>query len=221
MYRLYLSYENKILTINKGANMGFDLYGINPRTERKRPERPVGMFEEDVPQPTKKEVEKYFEELNDFHEEVGAYFRNNVWWWRPLANYIIDFTGCVEKGDEEKWHENGGHEVDEETAIQIANQLEHLIKTGHTEKYAEEYMKEHEEANLHNEKIGEEMKKFQDEMDKKYNRDIAPSEYNQDDYKKWSAIYDKKKSIGNYPFNVNNVKEFIEFAKNSGGFRIC
>ena len=31
----------------------------------------------------------------------GEYFRNNVWWWRPLAQYIIDHTNCVNEDDVE------------------------------------------------------------------------------------------------------------------------
>ena len=43
----------------------------------------------------------------------GEYFRNNVWWWRPLAQYIIDHTNCVSEEDAEKWGYNDGHEVSE------------------------------------------------------------------------------------------------------------
>ena len=42
-----------------------------------------------------------------------------------------------------------------------------------------------------------------------------------DQYKrKWDQLYDKKNFNGNYPFSVDNVKEFSEFCKNSGGFTI-
>jgi hypothetical protein len=27
----------------------------------------------------------------------NAYFRNNVWWWRRLASYVIDKTGVVDE----------------------------------------------------------------------------------------------------------------------------
>ena len=40
------------------------------------------------------------------------------------------------------------------------------------------------------------------------------------DWKKWDSIYEKKNHNGNYPFSVDNVKEFSEFCKNSGGFTI-
>ena len=27
--------------------------------------------------------------------ETGEYFRNNVWWWRPLAQYVLDETKVI------------------------------------------------------------------------------------------------------------------------------
>jgi hypothetical protein len=38
---------------------------------------------------------------------------------------------------------------------------------------------------------------------------------------KWWEIINKKDYRSSYPFSIDNVKEFIEFARNSGGFRIC
>ena len=57
-------------------------------------------------------------------------------------------------------------------------------------------------------------------MDKKYG-DIAPVNYPKEDKEKWDAIYAKKDWNGGYPFSEKNVKEFAEFAEQSGGFQIC
>ena len=35
------------------------------------------------------------------------------------------------------------------------------------------------------------------------------------------VLYEKKSWSANYPFSVNHVTKFIEFAENSGGFEIC
>jgi len=36
----------------------------------------------------------------------------------------------------------------------------------------------------------------------------------------WDNIYSQRQPVENYPFSKKNVEEFIEFAENSGGFRI-
>jgi hypothetical protein len=50
---------------------------------------------------------------------------------------------------------------------------------------------------------------------------LAPADYPKPLNEKWWEIINQKDYRDNYPFNINNVKEFIEFARNSGGFRIC
>ena len=50
---------------------------------------------------------------------------------------------------------------------------------------------------------------------------LAPRDYPEPYYKKWDEIYEQTDYRANYPFSIDNVKEFIEFARNSGGFRIC
>ena len=147
----------------------------------------------------------------------GEYYRNNVWWWRPLAQYIIEHTNCISKEDAERWSYNDGHEVSEQEAKAIANQLKHLIKTGHTKKYANDYERERKKAEDFNKKVQKELEAFE----KKVGKDKAPNDYFKEDKKKWNSIYDKKSWGANYPFTVNNVAEFIEFAEDSRGFRIC
>ena len=52
-------------------------------------------------------------------------------------------------------------------------------------------------------------------------KDLAPIDYPEPLHKKWNEIYAETDYRANYPFSIENVKEFIEFARNSGGFRIC
>ena len=158
-----------------------------------------------------------FEEQNK-----GYYFRNNVWWWRPLAEYVLEHTKVITDPKKiEGFGYNDGVEIDEEEAVQIAKQLKHLIKTGHTKKYEEEYMVVYKKAELHNKKVQKELESFQKAMDKKHGKDIAPINYPKEDKEKWDAIYSKKDWNGGYPFSEKNVKEFAEFAEQSGGFQIC
>ena len=198
--------------------MGFDLYGVKPKLKQGsvKPERP------DWNTATETEKDEYYSALDKFEEEnKGYYFRNNVWWWRPLAQYVIKHTKVIT--DEKKiqgFSYNDGVEINEEEAVQIAKQLKHLIKTGHTKKYEEDYMLAYQKAELHNKKVQKELDNFQKAMDKKHG-DIAPAKYPKKDYVKWNAIYSKRDENGTYPFAERNVKEFAEFAEQSGGFTIC
>ena len=42
-----------------------------------------------------------------------------------------------------------------------------------------------------------------------------------EDHDEWERIYHKRKWNASYPFSVENVKEFAEFCRFSGGFKIC
>jgi len=196
--------------------MGMDVYGLKPKLKEGAVKPKI-----DWDKATPQERDDYFEQMNKFEEEnKGYYFRNNVWWWRPLADYIIEFTGCVEEEHVDSWHENGGFRVKDTDAIEIAKQLKYLIATGHTKKYAEMYMENYKKAEKHNEEVDKELSAFSEEMKKKHG-DIVPRDYPKEDKEKWDAIYNKTDRSGMYPFSVDNVQYFAEFAEQSGGFKIC
>lgn len=199
--------------------MGFDLYGLNPKIKEGtlKPERP------DWNNCTAEETETYFQTKEIFESEnKGVYFRNNVWHWRPLAQYVIEHTKVIT--DQKKidgFRYNDGVEISAEEAEQIAKQLYYLLQSGHTKQHEKKYMADYKKAKLNNIKVHKEMDTFQKAMDKKYKKDIAPANYPKADYEKWNAIYSKLDTNGNYPFHIENVKEFAEFAEQSGGFTIC
>ena len=199
--------------------MGFDLYGMNPHNPKKAIKPKL-----DWDKPTTVEERKeHFKKLDEYEKEViGDYFRSNVWWWRPLASYVIQYTGSVNEADAEMWGTNDGHEVDDETAQQIHNQLQVLIESGHTQKFQDDYEKERKIAEEHNDKVEKELKKFCDSVEKKLGKtNLAPNDFPKADKEKWDKIYNKRKWSASYPFSVEHVKEFAEFCRFSGGFKIC
>jgi hypothetical protein len=199
--------------------MGFDLYGMNPYNPKKAI-KPKLDWDKPTTEAQRKE---HFKKLDEYEKEVvGDYFRSNVWWWRPLASYVINYTGCVDENDAEMWSTNDGHEVDHETAQQIHNQLQVLIESGHTQKFQDDYEKERKIAEEHNDKVEKELKKFCDSVEKKLGKtNLAPNDFPKADKEKWDKIYNKRKWSASYPFSVENVKEFAEFCRFSGGFKIC
>lgn len=55
--------------------------------------------------------------------EVGEYFRNNVWWWRPLADYILKVhpdlaSSCAE------WHSNSADGLNAAESVTLADALD-------------------------------------------------------------------------------------------------
>ena len=151
----------------------------------------------------------------------GEYFRNNVWYWRPLAQYVLEETKVIDKKDQDSWHYNDCHEVSKEQAEQIAKQLDHLVKSGHCKKFAQAWEKRREKIEKHNEQVEKELQKHSEEVKTRLNDEgLAPIDFPKEDKDILDKIYEKRNSDGSYPFTEENVKEFSEFCKNSGGFTI-
>ena len=53
------------------------------------------------------------------------------------------------------------------------------------------------------------------------NKDIAPRDYPKDLKDKWDRIYAEHDHTASYPFALKNVKEFIKFLRECGGFTVC
>lgn len=199
--------------------MGFDVYGLNPAIQEGSVKPEIDWNTE----PSGEERKAYFEQSEKYEDDnKGVYFRNNVWWWRKLAQYVYENTGEVSEKDYDLWHENSGHEVDEVTAIRIADTLEALMKQGHTAEYQAVVEKSMVEAKEHNKGVQEKMlslRKLVIEMTGK--EDITPADYPKAQHDLWEELYSSKRWEDSYPFTVENVQEFVDFARHSGGFEIC
>ena len=141
------------------------------------------------------------------------YFRNNVWWWRPLWNYVCFIChDILDDEDCEEGHHNGGHQIDEKKAEVIASRLNLYIENGEAENYA---------------------KGRQAALDAEPDEDCEtcagtgrrkdPPEIGAGDMKcnACAGKGSRRPFNTNYPFDVDNVREFIKFCEQSGGFEIC
>lgn len=197
--------------------MGFDIYGENPKLKNECPTI-------DWNNSTKEEQKQYFIDKEKFEEEnPGYYFRNNVWWWRPLASLIAE--SCKDLLTEEqadRLHDNSGCIYDQDIAEGIARRLEKLVENGELIKYEKKHNQEMQKAKKHNEKISKELEKLKLEVKKiRPDENLAPINYPFPYNKHWEEINAKKNWADSYPFSVDNVKDFINFARHSGGFQIC
>ena len=107
--------------------MGFDCYGLNP-SNPSNAVKPEAM--DWSKKPSDKEKEKYFKEIDVFQEAVvGSYFRNNVWWWSPLWEYVCFSCSDILTGkDMAEGQYNSGHKISATKAKRIAKRLEKLLE---------------------------------------------------------------------------------------------
>jgi hypothetical protein len=154
--------------------MGMDVYGLKPKIKGKRPK-----IDWDKPT-TEEERNKYFKKLEKFEaENVGYYFRNNVWFWRPLANLITVLNeDWLTDEQKERLQDNSGFEFSEEEAIKIKLSLEKAINSGWLKKAEKQWKKEAKQAELWNAQINEQMEKLKKEAIKETAQDhIIPLDY--------------------------------------------
>lgn len=166
---------------------------------------------------------------NNPKSQTGEYFRNNVWWWRPLWDY------CCEVSEEARsvkyGHSNDGDGLDAEKAKALAKILINEIGLGNTKKYEQQYRKELSELPLDDCDLCENTgirKTGALDKDVEYfiNYELRPEQ--QALYGRttgWCNACDgaghKPNWASNYPFSVENVAEFAEFLLDCGGFAIC
>ena len=134
--------------------MGFDLYGMNPQADTPCPEWTKGEpFREvegedkhkkyEVIPELKKEYDKYINAKWKWQEENdGAYFRNNVWFWRPLWTYVSSVCyDILSVKDIERGSWNDGHKISKTKADKMAKKLYGLIEGGDVKAYESAYIR--------------------------------------------------------------------------------
>ena len=201
--------------------MGMDVYGVNPtiRVNTKKPERPQDFDKgasDDV-------IKKYFAEEQEYEDKnPGVYFRNNCWWWRPLANFIIEKCDWLTQEQQARLHDNSGFEFSQHEAGTIADTLQKMVDAGTAA--------EREELNKRERAVAEEWNKGiyaqQSEVEKEAiketgNAKLVPYDYPDHFKKKWDDLQEQTDRKAHYPFKEANVKEFICFLRECGGFQVC
>ena len=151
---------------------------------------------------------QYYTELEEYETvNVGHYFRNNCWWWRPLWNYCHNVApDLIDEKLFEDGHSNSGAGLDDKGAKKLGQLLLQEINNGNTIRYQAEYhqwiddLPDDDCMRCNNNNHGHNKKKECTNCDKTGKT------------KNWNK---------SYPFDIDNVREFAEFCLQSGGFRIC
>ncbi|MGP3790555.1 hypothetical protein [Pseudomonas sp. B392_1p] len=70
--------------------------------------------------------------------ECGEYFRNNVWWWRPLWEYCERLAPDLIPPDN-LGHSNDGWGLAGPASLILADRLAAALESGEVERYARDY----------------------------------------------------------------------------------
>lgn len=155
-----------------------------------------------------------------------AYFRNNVWWWRPLWDYCCQVAPAL--CESVAGHFNDGDGLDEEGAIELANLLREEIVSGRTATYEFEYnayiaslprrvCSICEGTGVRTDVVGVELGMPDRELDEAI-QIITGRTHG------WcNACGGEGKTDSDqasYPFSEENVAEFVDFLEECGGFQI-
>ena len=140
--------------------------------------------------------------------EKGDYFRNNCWWWRPLWNFVCDeCSDVITEDDASGGHYNDGHLIDETKCEVIVERLTEMLESGYVKTYQDIRQKQLDKLPME--------KCPTCDGNGVRDDDVIKGECNgcsgTGKVEPWSK---------SYPFEVDNVKEFVEFVKDSGGFQI-
>ena len=194
--------------------MGFDLYGANPIKNTKIPIEVTQYQDEEgfcnwnkMSDENKEEYFKYREQHEE--ENPGTYFRNNVWWWRPLWEFVVErCDDILTEKDIEHGSYNDGHTISKTKSKKIAARLRRLLKDGSVDKYEAQY-------------AFNQMSAEDEECDlckgtgKRTDMEVLNG------CNGCSGKGTKRPWLCSYPFEKSNVIEFEIFCEQSGGFTIC
>jgi len=151
-----------------------------------------------------------------YGKRKDSYFRNNVWFWRPLWDYV-SVTCDLSKEEAEAGHFNDGYFISKTKANKISKTLFQELKSDRTQTYNLLYKKQLEDLVLETCKHCNGTGIRNDEYVKGH-CNVCNTEHS---IKEGIPIGKVKSSQCQYPFDVDNVREFAEFCKESDGFEIC
>jgi hypothetical protein len=183
-------------------NMGFDLHGRGPFSTN-----PPKYPEDEEFQA----IEKYHQDMRLYERDnPGYYFHNNVWYWRPLWQYVCNMCeDILTIHDAERGMWNDSHLIPKTKAKKIAKRLEKSIKNGDLKEWEKERKKHLQELGMVECNICEGIGY------RNLDDSTVSTVCNACNGKKERPHFDT-----NYPWDRENLKDFIEFCKNSGGFEI-
>ena len=197
--------------------MGFDLYGLNPVENSVLDEDAAKFQDEDgwarFDMMNDKDKDRYFKAQDKYHaSNPGVYFRNNVWGWRPLWEYVcLQCEDILSHKDMVNGSYNDAHKISKTKSKKIAARLRKLIKNGYVTRYKNNRQQHIDELPLIECDICDGTG-FRKKAPKTGAGDVECNGCNDGKKEQWET---------SYPFDTENVIRFSAFCEDSGGFEIC
>jgi len=118
--------------------MGFDIYGISPKTELTAPERPEL---QDLPEAEQEQLyNEYISKLNEYEKQSGTYFRSNVWYWRPVVEFFREYADDILTEDDfVGLSQNSGHTIVGEKFNLLKDRLKLAVEEGYALRWVQDY----------------------------------------------------------------------------------
>ena len=185
--------------------MGFDLYGVNPVIEKEYPSRYKEIMKKygkdgfldwklDIPDKIRDE---YYELKEEYQaNNPGDYFRNNVWWWRPLWSFVCQSCDDIlTENDMEHGSYNDGHRISKTKAVRIGKRLSKLLGNGTVDEIDKKEALRLAKAKVHNERVARKVTKIQNACKKEHGENIVPANYPEPYKTQWNKAREKEESI--------------------------
>ena len=160
--------------------------------------------------------------------EAGEYFRNNIWWWRRLAEYCLSQYPEIIKDDNDGWFTNSGYGLNATRSRKLGEALLEDLRKGVVQK-AEKRYNEYiatlpasdctlcDGSGIRSDEVGVSQQMPEKELDP--NEVLALGRtHGWCNGCRGTGKVDHPET--NYPFSAENVAEFARFLVECGGFRI-
>lgn len=144
--------------------------------------------------------------------KIGEYFRQSVWGWRPLADYVEVAAPSIAskcKG----WHTNDGFGLNAEDAKTLAEVLQIQIDNGTTAAYVAKYKR-------HLDNLAPEPCKFCEDGITTANQYPAYQVHVGKTCIQCKGKGFRESILTWYSLSVDTIQEFVNFMRDSGGFEI-
>lgn len=159
--------------------------------------------------------------------DVGSYFRRNVWGWRPLWDYCVynynDLVGEV------SGHTNDGDGLGNEGSLELARRIKEDLVSGKAQEYIDQRNKAVSElpketcelckgTGIRTDNVGVE----NGMPDRELEPELAIITGRTKGWCNGCGGEGEKESFATwYSLDLMDLSEFAEFLENSGGFEIC
>lgn len=148
--------------------------------------------------------------------EEGVYFRNNIWYWRPLW-WFCEYASPIVTSKVVHSQLNCGDGLNEKDSKTLAQDIKNCIDTGTLDSWAKEYQEYKDSLPLENCTYCNETGL------RTWEPGTFQNTTHQSITKKCNVCDGEgkhKNDLHSYPFEIKNVHNFFKFLNSSGGFEI-